>query len=249
MLLKAFLACGARQLFLSNPSYGEEKASHYYEAATQDLMGAIQDPNRDSVLCAAASLALSVFEALSPQQAPQTNHIVGSRALIHECGWTAKTPGLGGACFWISVGMELLSCLHHGWTLSWNPDVWGVDMDMDPALPFVRGEDLWFHRILYICAKIANFRVTIQHRLSSNNLPPNTAQIHDLVQEWNHYSAWCDQWDKSVPRSMKPLGHIQPWQSSSQSYFPKIWYGSLNILVYISLADPIQVTQAHGNPL
>lgn len=238
MLLKAFLACGARQLSLTNSSYGEEKASHYYEAATQDLMSAIQDPNRDSVLCAVASLALSFFEALSPRQAPQTNHIVGSRALIHECGWTAKASGLGGACFWISVGMELLSCLHHGWTLSWNPDTWGVDMDMNHIHSFGKEEDLWFHRILYICAKIANLRVSVQQLLSSTGLTPNTAQFHDVLQEWNHYSSWCDQWDKLVPRSMKPLGHVQPWQTGSKSSFPTIWYVYLRYLIFCSLVDP-----------
>jgi len=246
MLLRSFLACGAQRLFLNDPSYGEEKASHYYEAATQDLMSAMQDPNRDSVLCAVASLALSVFEALSPKQA-QTNHIMGSRALIHECGWTAKTSGLGGACFWISVGMELLSCLHHGWTLSWDPDTWGVDMDMAHIHSLGKGEDIWFHRILYICAKIANFRVSKQQLLSSTGSSMNTAQFHDTMQEWNLYSAWGDQWEQSIPQSMKPLGHLQPWQTGSRSSFPTIWYVRLMHFLYCPLADPsLQVTQENS---
>lgn len=226
MLLKAFLACGAQHLFLVDPSRGQEKGVHYYEAATHDLLNAVHDPNRDSVLCTTVALVLSAYELMNPQ-CPQSsssgNHIAGSRALIRECGWTAKTPGLGGACFWISVSMELLSCLQHNWSLSWNPDTWGVDMNMDQVQPFWKGEDQWLHRIIYICAKVANFRVSVQHRLSSNDPSSRSAQLDEAVQEWNHYSAWCEQWITSIPRSMKPLSHMQPWQADSKSVFPSIW--------------------------
>lgn len=234
MLLKAFLACGTRHLSLANPSYGEEKAVHYYEMATQDLMNAVQDPNRDSVLCATAALALGIYEIMSLQPGPDVNHIAGSRAFIRECGWTAKTPGLGGGCFWISVGMELLSCLHHNWSLSCNPDDWGVDMDMDHVPHFGKGEDLWLHRILYICAKIVNFRISMQQPQPLDDANSQATRLNEALQEWNHYNAWCEQWEKAVPRSMKPLGHVQTWQTESKSSFPRIWYVHLLFLQYIS---------------
>ncbi|KAI2731780.1 hypothetical protein DTO012A8_10217 [Penicillium roqueforti] len=31
--------------FAINPSYGDEKATHYYDAATRDLLNAVHDPN------------------------------------------------------------------------------------------------------------------------------------------------------------------------------------------------------------
>ncbi|KAJ5690401.1 hypothetical protein N7462_004793 [Penicillium macrosclerotiorum] len=222
MLLKAFLACGARHLSLVNPSYGTEKATSYYDMATQDLMNAIQDPNRDSVLCTTAALVLSVYEVIAPQPALESNHISGSRALLRECGWTAKTSGLGGTCFWVSVIMELLSSLHFKWSLSWNPDSWGVDMNMDHAQPFGKGDDLWVHRSIYICAKIMNFRIAMEH-LQSLGDSASQAQINDALQEWNLYQSWCEQWAKTAPRSVKPLGHVHPWQADSKSAFPSIW--------------------------
>lgn len=223
MLLKAFLACGARHLSLANPSFGEQKTIHYYEAATQDLLHSMQDPNRDSVLCAIAAVILGMYEVMAPQAIPKTTHLQGSRALIHECGWTAKTPGLGGACFWMSVGTELLSSLHHNWSLSWNPDSWGVDMDMDQMHLFGKGEDLWLHRIIYICAKITNLRAAVHQLQSLGDVKTQTARLNETLQEWSHCNTLCEQWEKGVPRSMKPLGHLQPWQTESQSSFPKVW--------------------------
>lgn len=222
MLLKSFLACGARHLCLVNPSFSEEKAIHFYKAATQDLIHSMQDPNRDSVLCATAAVVLGMYEVMAPQSIPKTNHLQGSRALIHECGWTAKTPGLGGTCFWISVVTELLSCLHHGWSFSWSPDSWGVDMDMGQAHLFGKGEDLWLHRIIYICAKITNLKVAVHQLQSLTGASTQAARLNETLQEWAHYNTLCEQWEKSVPRSLHPLGLISPWQTA-QPLFPKIW--------------------------
>ncbi|KAJ5098305.1 hypothetical protein N7532_005306, partial [Penicillium argentinense] len=223
MLLKAFLACGARHLSITNPSFGEERAIHYYESTTQDLMVLMQDPNRDSVLCATTALVLSIYELMSAQPALKTNHIGGSRALIRECNWTSKTPGLGGACFWINTCVELLSCLQHGWSLSWDPDTWGVDMDMDQGHHFAKGEELWLHRILYICGKISIFRAARQHRQSSDDAGMQNGNLSSDLQEWGHYNSWCDQWAKTAPASMQPLGHMQPWGRNDSSVFPTIW--------------------------
>lgn len=224
MLLKSLLACGARHLSLVDSSYGADKASHFYDSASQDLTNALQDPNRDSVLSATAALVLSVYETMSSNLTHRVNHLAGSRALIRECGWTARSPGLGGACFWISVGMELLSCLHYDWAFSWDPDTWGVNMDMDQSHhPGPGGEDLWSHRMLYICAKISNFRTTLRQSQSATDHATQTARLNEQFQEWSLYNSWCDQWAKAVPRSMMPLGYLQPWQTNSKSVFPQIW--------------------------
>lgn len=232
MLLKALLACGAQHLYLVDSTFGEDKASHFYDLASQDLMNALQDPNRDSVLCATAALVLGVYETMSYHSRHSVNHLAGSRALTRECGWSARTPGLGGACFWISVGMELLSCLHHDWAFSWDPDTWGVNMDMDHATPSQpRAEDVWSHRILYICAKITNFRITLRHSPRLTDQAAQTTRLNEQFQEWSLYNSWCDQWAKTVPRSMMPLGYLQPWQTNSKSVFPQIWS------VYLAVSD------------
>ncbi|KAJ5893637.1 hypothetical protein N7495_005328 [Penicillium taxi] len=223
ILLQAFLACGARHLSLVNESFETGKPEHYYNAATQDLLSAVHDPDRDSVLCTISAVVLGVYEMMSAQSICKINHIAGSRALIRECGWSAKTPGLGGACFWLSVSMELLSCLQHSWLLSWDPDTWGVDMDMNQHHTHWKGEDVWLHRIIYICAKIANFQVYLQQALSSGEPLSQRTKLDALVHQWNHLNSWCEQWATSIPRSMNPLSYMLPWQTDTKSTFPKIW--------------------------
>lgn len=223
MLLKAFMACAARHLALVNPSYGEDKPVYYYEAASRDLLNCLQDPNRDSVLCATTAVILNVYEVMCARAMHRMNHIAGARALIKECHWDARSYGLGKACFWLNIGMELLSCLHFNWTLAWDPDTWGVDMNMQQkSTRFSGDEDLWTHRIVYICAKVANFRSSIPR---FQRLDPATQelQLPQRCQEWNSYNSWCDEWANAIPRSMKPFGYLQTWQSSSNSAFPEVW--------------------------
>jgi hypothetical protein len=116
-------------LTLVNPAYHEDKALHYYDTATRGLLKSLQNPNRDTVICATTAVILNVYEIMSERALQRMNHIAGARALIKECGWSARSTGIGAACFWLNVGMELLSCLHFNWQVAWEPDDWGVDMD------------------------------------------------------------------------------------------------------------------------
>uniref|UniRef100_L2FRF3 C6 zinc finger domain-containing protein n=1 Tax=Colletotrichum fructicola (strain Nara gc5) TaxID=1213859 RepID=L2FRF3_COLFN len=165
MLLNAFLACGVKHLTLVNPAYQDDKALFYYDTATTQLLRSLQNPDRNTGECANT--------AVKPAQ--RMNHIAGARALIRECKWDARSSGIGAACFWLNIGMEVLSCLAFNWQTSWDPDSWGLDMDFAAesngagaatAAAAASGdgfgsEELWVHRILYIVAKIANFRATI----------------------------------------------------------------------------------------
>ncbi|OJJ37147.1 hypothetical protein ASPWEDRAFT_38801 [Aspergillus wentii DTO 134E9] len=223
MLLKALLACGARQFYHVNPAYGEEKASQFYEAASQDLFNNLQDPDRDSTLCATTAVALNVYETMCSRFLHGMNHIVGARVLIKECCWDAKTLGLGGACFWLNIGLELLSCLQFNWTLAWSPDSWGVDMDMDREQQHFAGdEEIWAHRMVYICAKISDFRSSIS-QFPILDHTTSEMLINQRYQEWEAYSRLCDQWAKAAPRSMMPLCYLHSWQTNSKSNFPEIW--------------------------
>ena len=225
LLLKAFVASGAKYRSLHDPSWSVELALAFSQDATEALLSAVHDPSRDSVLCATVALVLGFTASMSPHSMRWEDHIAGSRALIRECGWTAKTPGLGGACFRISMSAELLSCVRYDWALSWNPDTWGVDIDMENVQASIGGNhDLWHHRILYICAKVLMLRTSLhQSRALYDDMPP-ASQLNSLFQEWALYSRWCDQWEKSIPRSLIPLAYLQPWQTKSKSVFPEVWY-------------------------
>ncbi|KAL1953310.1 hypothetical protein VTO42DRAFT_3017 [Malbranchea cinnamomea] len=223
MLLHAFMACGARHLYLVNPSYGEEKALYYYNISTQALLSSLQNPSRDTVLCATTAVVLNVYEIMCEKAMQRMNHIAGARALIKECRWNAKSTGIGGACFWLNVGMELLSCLHFNWRMAWEPDEWGIDMNMAASMGQITGnEELWTHRMLYICAKIANFRATVP-QFQRLDRATQESRLAQRCEEWNNLKAWCDEWARCVPRSMQPLGYLQPWQTNSKSAFPEVW--------------------------
>jgi hypothetical protein len=223
MLLNASMACGARHLFLVNTSYGDSKAVYYYNAASMDLLACLQNPNRNSVLCAITAVILNVYEIMCEKAAQRMNHIAGARALIKECRWDGKSKGIGGACFWLNVGMELLSCLHFKWTLAWDPDTWGLDMDMASGQGALSGdEEHWTHRMLYICAKVGDFRSAIS-RIQGPERMPHDMQIEQQFEEWNNLKNLCDEWARCVPRSMLPLGYLQPWQTNSKSSFPESW--------------------------
>ncbi|CAG8052653.1 unnamed protein product [Penicillium salamii] len=223
LLLKAFVASGANHRSLHDPSWPVELALAFSQDATEALLSAVHDPGRDSVLCATVALVLGFTASMSPHSMRWENHIAGSRALIRECGWTAKTPGLGGACFRISMSAELLGCLRYNWGLSWNPDTWGVDIDMEHAQASIGGShDLWHHRILYICAKVSMLRASLRQCRALPDDVARSSQLSTLFQEWALYSRWCDEWEKSIPRSLVPLGYLQPWQTKSKSVFPEV---------------------------
>ncbi|KAF1955869.1 hypothetical protein CC80DRAFT_473806 [Byssothecium circinans] len=217
MLLNSFLACGARHLALVNPRYSDDKALGYYNRATKHLLDALQDPYRDTGLCATAAVILNVYEIMCERALQRMNHIAGARALIKECGWNALSTGIGAACFWLNIGMELLSCLHFNWQVAWHPDEWCLDMNMSPEQEPGR-EESWTYRILYITAKICNFRAAVSH----NNHNHQATQRQRLA-EWESLKDLADHWNECIPRTMHPVAYLHPGQTISGSAFPEIW--------------------------
>lgn len=217
MLLNAFLACGARHLALVNPKYSEEKALHYYDIATRDLLHSLQDPDRDTILCATTAVILNVYEIMGERALQRMNHIAGARALIKECRWNAKATGIGAACFWLNVGMELLSCLHFNWQVAWDPEDWCIDMDLTPETESGR-EEIWTHRILYIVAKICNFRASVPR-----NQEMIRQTLRDRHNEWLRLKEMTDRWNENIPRTMHPMAYLYPGQTISGSAFPEVW--------------------------
>jgi hypothetical protein len=221
MLLNAFLACGARHLTLVNPMYHEDKALYYYDTATTQLLRSLQNPDRDTVICATTAVILNVYEIMSERAMQRMNHIAGARALIKECGWNARSTGIGAACFWLNVGMELLSCLHFNWQVAWDPDQWGVDMEFQQETASGR-EEVWVHRMLYIVGKIANFRASIP-RFQEASPHDEQIRLQSRFREWQRLKALCDSWNSNIPRTMHPMAYLYPSQTTTKSAFPEVW--------------------------
>ncbi|KAF2152573.1 hypothetical protein K461DRAFT_286443 [Myriangium duriaei CBS 260.36] len=221
MLLNAFLACGARHLTLINPIYTEEKALYYYDTATRHLLKALQNPNRDTVICATTAVILNVYEIMSERALQRMNHIAGARALIKECGWNARATGIGSACFWLNVGLEVLSCLHFNWQVAWDPDDWGVDMDFSREIHNGR-EEIWTHRMLYIVGKVCNFRATIP-RFQEADPRDEDLRKQNRYNDWQRLKGWADAWNENIPRTMHPMAFLYPNQTTSKSAFPEVW--------------------------
>lgn len=223
MLYNAFLACGARHLTLVNDTYTDERALHYYNTATSYLLNAVQDKNRDCVMAATTAVILNVYEIMTERALQRMNHIAGARALIKECGWNSRSSGVGAACFWLNISMELLSCLHFNWPVSWSPDEWGLDMDMSAPETGVGKEEHWSHKIIYILAKVANFRAAIP--LMGPESSPRTEQIRlqNRFNEWQQLRNLAETWNRSIPRTMHPLAYLESYQTRARSSFPEVW--------------------------
>jgi hypothetical protein len=245
MLLNAFLACGARHLTLVNPAYKEDKALNYYDTATRLILASIRNQNRetrDTEMCATTAIILNVYEIMSERPLQRMNHIAGARALLKECRWNARTPGVGGACFWLNVTMELLSCLRFNWQVAWNPDEWGVDMDFNRQCEPGR-EELWAHRIIYILAKIANFKATYK---SSEYMDTDATQKR--YQEWKRLHDMCEAWNDRSPRNMHPMAYLHPYQTTNKSAFPEVWLIKRCAIVARLFYHTAMVLMAQINP-
>jgi hypothetical protein len=223
MLLNAMLACGVKHLTLTQ-QYSDEKALFYYDTATTQLLRSLQNPERNTVECAVTAVVLNVYEIMSEKPTQRMSHIAGARALIRECQWDAKSAGLGAACFWLNVGMELLSCLAFNWSMSWGPEDWGVNMDFNTERE-PGTEEIWVHRIFYIVAKIANFRAT-QPTFKEPSPHDEQLRLQTRMVEWNRLKAMCKEWEDACPRPMHPIGYVHPSQQTGpvKSLFPEIWY-------------------------
>ena len=150
MLLDALLACGARHLTLTGAHDGE-KADYYYGAAAAKLQRSQQERDRDPSECALTSAVLNAHDIMSQRPTQRMGNIASTRALVKECGWDAASGGLGAACFWVNVGMEVLSCLSFGWPTAWDPDQWGLDLEFatlgaasrSGSRSVAGGDDVW----------------------------------------------------------------------------------------------------------
>lgn len=223
MLRYSLLACGSCHMHLINPAqYSDSDAVEYYNKANRLFLRLLQNPQRDMALCATIAVILNVYEVMTEKAIQRMNHIAGSRALIKECGWDASTVGVGQACFFLNVGLELFTCLRFNWQVAWSPEDWGLDMSMS-AQSEGGNEEGWMHKMLLILAKVANFRATMP-RLQASNMAAEQSRLDQRLQKWVELKGWCDKWRDCVPPTMHPMAYVPPYQAiSTKSSFPEIW--------------------------
>ncbi|KAK7926685.1 C6 zinc finger domain-containing protein [Apiospora marii] len=276
MLLNALLACGVKQLTVTQ-QFNDDKALFYYDTATTQLLRSLQNPERNTAECATTAVVLNVYEIMSEKPTQRMSHIAGARALIRECGWNAKSTGLGAACFWLNVGMELLSCLAFNWQTAWEPDQWGVDMDfffdstanpdnnnkrdnnnravVDRDEGIGHGtEEMWVHRMFFIVAKICNFRANIP-KFEKASPHEEQMRLQDRYAEWQRLKGMCDTWNDACPRPMHPFGYLYPSQSRGSSsgratsLFPNVWLIKRAAIVGRLFYHTAQCLLAQINPI
>lgn len=246
--MNAFLACGVRHLTLVNPAqFSDETAVAYYDKASRQLLNALQNPNRDSIICATTAIILNVYEIMTEKPLPRMSHIAGSRALIRECGWDATTQGVGGACFWLNVGLETLSNVRFNWKSAWEPDKWGVDISMIKEV-WPGREEMWTHRMLYIIAKVSDFRASAPKAQELSG--PNGQMIREQkYREWQYLRSLCDAWNENIPRTMHLMAYLYPYQTRSGSAFPEIWLIKRTTIVAQLFYNTAMCLLARTNPL
>lgn len=223
MLLNALLACGVKHTSLAAPD-NHEKALFYYNTATTQLLRSLQNPDRNTAECATTAIVLNVYEIMCEKPAQRMSHIAGSRALVRECGWDARSTGIGLACFWLNIGIEVLNCLATNWQTTWSPDEWGMNLGSRSNNQDDEDEDeqVWVHRALYIIAKVANFRATASR---PDDISPHNEQtwVRNRLSQWHELRNLCEGWNIHCPRKMRPFGYVKAEKSTSKSLFPGIW--------------------------
>lgn len=128
MMLNAVLACGAWQLTVAGEQT-EERANYYYDLATTQLLRSQRDQDRNIIESAITAVVLDAYQIMSDKTNQGMDHISLARTLIRECQWEATSHGIGAACFWVNIGMEVLRCIACGWHTTWDPDQWGLDLE------------------------------------------------------------------------------------------------------------------------
>ncbi|KAL4904987.1 hypothetical protein BDW74DRAFT_153914 [Aspergillus multicolor] len=221
-LLRAVIAACAGcyvSLHLSNEA---SERVRYYNTAALMLSDSLATLHRDPSMCAAAALIIEVTEmlVLGPiESGVRIRSSNSARSLIRECQWSTRTQGLGGACSWVSILMELLDCVVFRQTIVWDPDSWGIDMNFGVEPSIAGDEESWLQRIIYVCTKVSDLRSSYSKGIRKSTRHAEAQRS----QQWSLYNEWCDRWFASIPRSLLPVGNVQPWQRNPQSVFPQVW--------------------------
>nr|OQO25360.1 hypothetical protein B0A51_09933 [Rachicladosporium sp. CCFEE 5018] len=83
-------------------------------------------------------------------------------------------------------------------------------------------EEVWTHRMLYIVAKVCNFRATVP-RNADKNSKDHQIRTQQRYEEWMRLKGMADAWNENIPRTMHPMAYVFGYQTSNKSCFPEVW--------------------------
>lgn len=228
--------------------YSDQTALQYYQTSTNYLLQALGTEGRDVMTCATTAVILNVYEVMSQKYKERMTHLAGARDLIRECGWNARSTGVGAACFWLNIGMELLSCLAQNIPVAWDPDQWGTDLSFDnPASN--QYDEVWTHRMVYILAKICNFRADPASAELNPASREEQMRRHTRMQQWQNLKDLIDSWDHHAPRTMHPVGYVEYFNTKTGSRFPEVWLIKRTAIMARLLYHTGMVLLAQLNPM
>jgi hypothetical protein len=107
----------------SSPRVTEDQAITAVLLNVYDVMSA--HSSRTDVTASSGTADSTATPAVHPGH-QRTAYEASARHLIEQVGWNARTPGIGGACFWNNIGFEVLSCLHFNISITRKPEIWGL---------------------------------------------------------------------------------------------------------------------------
>ncbi|KAL2130009.1 hypothetical protein VTI74DRAFT_7005 [Chaetomium olivicolor] len=248
MLLNALLACGAKHLTMIGAEEGE-KAEYYYDLATTQLLRAQQERDCDLTACTLTAVALNAYQVMNETSAQTLAHIASTRALIQKRCWDASSTGLGAACFWANISMEVLTCLSLNRLTSWEPDEWGMDLefttleatsrssrrsmmeledvlegddDHQPPMPDTAPES--GDEELWLQRIFYILAKVVNFRARDPRLQETSrleGHSQDRPAEWRRLQNMCIAWNRHCPHSMQPYGYSPG--PSAKSLFPNVW--------------------------
>jgi hypothetical protein len=136
--------------------------------------------------------------------------------------------------------------LHFNWQVAWDPDDWGIDMDLRREDRNGR-EELWTHRMLYLVGKVCNFRATIPRQPEADPRDQH-ARTQQRFNEWEKLKGLIDAWNDSIPRTMHPMAYLYPHQTPSKSLFPEVWLVKRTTIVARLFYHTAQLLMAQIHP-
>jgi hypothetical protein len=85
-------------------------------------------------------------------------------------------------------------------------------------------EEDWTHKIFWILTKVSNFRSLAKQKLQVASSQAEHLQSQQRRQQWLDLKQYCDRWHRCIPPTMHAMVYIPPHLTSSDSYFPEVWF-------------------------
>ena len=89
--------------------------------------------------------------------------------------------------------------------------------------PQAGNEEDWTHKMLWILAKVTNFRSSMP-RFQEQTLHAEQVRLNNRLQTWLGLKQFCDKWAKCVPPTMHAIAVVPSYLTRLTSAFPEVWF-------------------------